>query len=553
MRFLLLFIMVAGFALPTVSSAAITRLTAQSSISAVTVYQDRALVTRTTTVKLKPGTQIIALEGLPVLLQDDSVRVEAKGTARAVITGIEVKRGFLARTADKRVKDIDEEITQIERKIGLLDSRKAGLLAQKKFIDSIKVAWGDRISHQLAAGKPTGTELNDAMLFVGNNTVKAEEQEREIEQEKRILKEQVDALKRKKQEIASSYRKENKNIEVLIETSKEGTMTLDISSVLDNATWEPSYDVRLSGDGKTAALSYRADVKQHTGEDWNKVNLTLSTARPSAGGAPPILHPWNISFYRPVPLAMPSVARRQESRMYKKSMKMEMDEALVNAEALPEMPAPVAFQTAEANLERTSVSFRIPGTVSIPSDNSRHSTMIATDTAPVTTEYMTVPKLSPVVYLSAELVNKASWPLLPGSIKIFSGDTFVGSSEMKQVASGEKFTLPFGSDEQITIKRDELKQHKEAGLFGKNRMAYNCKIEVNNLRKETQNITVKDQLPLAADNEIKVTLEETTLPPAEKKDDGTLIWKLKLAAGEKKTLSYSISVEYPKDKEIRGL
>lgn len=553
MRFLLLIIMLTGFILPSLSSATTNRLTAQATISAVTVYQDRALVTRTTTVKLKPGNQIISVEGLPVLIQDDSVRVEAKGTARALITGIEVKRGFLAQTADKRVKDIDVEIKLLERKIDLLDAKKSGLIAQKKFIDSIKVAWGERISHQLAAGKPTSTELNDAMLFVGNNTVKAEEQERDIEHEKLIVKDQIDALKRKKQEVASSYRKENKSIEILVETSKEGTITLEISSVISNATWEPLYDVRLSSNGNTAGLTYSADVRQHTGEDWNKINLTLSTARPAAGGAPPTLYPWNISFYRPVPLAAPSIAKRQSSRMYQKSLAMEMDDSRVNAEAVPEAAAPVAFQTAEASLERTSVSFKIPGAVSIPSDNSRHSTTISIDTVPVSTEYLTVPKLSPLVYLNAELVNKASWPLLPGSIKIFSGNTFVGSSQMKQVASGETFTLPFGSDEQITVKRDELKQHKEAGMFGKNRMVYNCRIEVNNLRKETQNIIIKDQLPLAADNEIKVALEDTTLPPAEKKDDGTVIWKLKLAAGEKRSFSYIISVEYPKDKEIRGL
>ena len=124
---------------------------------------------------------------------------------------------------------------------------------------------------------------------------------------------------------------------------------------------------------------------------------------------------------------------------------------------------------------------------------------------------------------------------------------------MKQVASGEKFTLPFGSDDQITVKREELKQHKEAGLFGKNRMGYRSTVTVTNFRKEPQTISIKDQLPLAGDNEITVSLEEATLPPTEKKDDGTLIWKLKLAAGEKKVISYEIVVEYPKDREVTGL
>jgi uncharacterized protein (TIGR02231 family) len=528
-----------------------TRIPAQATISAVTVYQDRAQVTRSVTVPLKPGSQIIAVEGLPVLLQDDSVRVDGKGTARATITGIEVKRSFLSQTADKRVKEIEAELKQLERKLGGLDARKAGLLAQKGFVDSIKVAWGERISQQLAIGKPTTGELNEAMGFVGSNTVKVEDQQRDIEQEKQAIKEQMDALKRKKQEATGSYRKESKTVEVAVETTKEGKLTLDLSGVVNQATWEPSYDVRLAQDGISAELTYRAQVRQQTGEDWNNVPLTLSTARPASGGAPPTLYPWRISFYRPMPMAMPAAA---PMRSYKKAAKAMMADNFAESAVEPEeAPAPAAFQTAQAAAEGTSIAFKIPKPVDIPSDNTRHSTVIALEKLPVSTEYGTVPKLSPVAYLTAELVNNAGWPLLPGTVKIFSGNTFVGSADMKQVASGEKFTLPFGSDDQITVKREELKQHKEAGLFGKNRMGYRSTITVTNFRKEAQTISVKDQLPLAGDSEIKISLEEATLQPTEKKDDGTLIWKMKLAAGEKKVFSYEIVVEYPKDREVTGL
>ncbi|WP_277058665.1 mucoidy inhibitor MuiA family protein [Trichlorobacter lovleyi] len=552
MQILSLLVVCLGLLLPaSVFAAPPVRIPAQATISAVTVYQDRAQVTRSVSVALRPGSQVIAIEGLPVLLQDDSVRVDAKGTARATITGIEVKRSFLSQTADKRVKEIEAELRQLERKLGGLDARKAGLVAQKGFVDSIKVAWGERISQQLAIGKPTGAELNEAMGFVGSNTVKVEDQQREIEQEKQIIKEQIDALKRKKQEATGSYRKESKTVEVAVETAKEGKLTLDLSGVVNQATWEPSYDVRLAQDGTSAELTYRAQVRQQTGEDWNNVALTLSTARPASGGAPPALYPWRISFYRPMPVAMPAAA---PMRNYKKAARPVMAESMKADMAMEEEePAPAAFQTAHAATEGTSIAFKIPKPVEIPSDNTRHSTVIALEKLPVSTEYSTVPKLAAVAYLTAELVNKAGWPLLPGTVKIFSGNTFVGSADMKQVASGEKFTLPFGSDDQITVKREELKQHKEAGLFGKNRMGYRSAITVTNFRKEAQTVNVKDQLPLAGDSEITVSLEEATLPPTEKKDDGTLIWKLKLAAGEKKVISYEIVVEYPKDREVTGL
>ncbi len=538
-----------------VSAASVTRIPAQAVISKVTVYQDRAQVTRSATINLKPGSQIISFEGLPVLLQDDSVRVEAGGTARSIIKGIEVKRSFLAQIPDKRVKEIDLELKQLERKLDSLDARKAGLVASKGFVDSIKVAWGDRISHQLAAGKPAMTELNEAMGFIGSNSVKIDEQQRNIEQEKKGINQQIDALKRKKQEATGSYRKESKTVEVAVETSREGRLTVDLSGLLGKATWEPVYDLRLLQDGTVAELTYRAQVRQQTGEDWNNVDLTLSTARPASGGAPPVISPWHISLRRPVPIIMPAAAPRAEARMFKKATKSMMPENIADsgmAEEAP-MPAPAPFQTASAAGEGTSVAFRIPSQVVIPSDNTRHSTVIALEKLPVSTEYVTVPKFSQMAYLTAELINRADWPLLPGTVKIFSGNTFVGSAEMKLVASGEKFRLPFGSDDQIKVKREELRQHKEAGLFGSNRMGYRSTVTIANLRRQPQTIIVKDQLPIADNSEIKVSLEDNNSLPDEKKEDGTLIWKLKLAAGEEKVLRYEIVVEYPKSKEVTGL
>ena len=45
--------------------------------------------------------------------------------------------------------------------------------------------------------------------------------------------------------------------------------------------------VRADLDGGSLAIEYDADILQATGEDWTNVALTLSTARPSLGGAAP--------------------------------------------------------------------------------------------------------------------------------------------------------------------------------------------------------------------------------------------------------------------------
>jgi uncharacterized protein (TIGR02231 family) len=531
--------------------ADVRRLQTTPRITAVTVYPDRAMTTRSAALSLKPGSYLVSFDNLPPLIQDDSVRVEGRGSAGVTIVGLEVKRVFLEQSGEKRVKEIDEEIRGLERQSGVLDARKAGLASQKVFLDSIRVAWGDRISKELAIGRPTAAELTDASAFVGSGVTRAEELSRELDTEKRQIKDRIDALRRQRDESNGSHRKEAKSVEVSLEVSREGSLALDLSAVTAQAGWEPSYDVRLAADGKTAGLTFRALVRQQTGEEWRDVDLTLSTARPSAGGSPPELYPWRVSFYRPMPAAAPVYgAVPRKAKMAARTMDETMDLGMLEPK---QEAAPAEYLTAEASSEQTSVSFHIPRTVDIPSDNTQHASVVAMEQLPVSLEFLAIPKLSPFVFLRSEIVNRASYPLLPGRVNIFTGNTYTGSSQLKKVAAGEKFDLFFGSDDQVTVKREELKQHKEAGLFGANRMSYRYRIEVANFRGESQTVTVRDQLPLSGDAEIKVSLDEPSIKPDEIKDDGRLTWKLPLKAGEKRELTFGIMVEYPKEREITGL
>ncbi len=531
-------------------SADLKRMPASARITAVTVYSDRALTTRSATLNLKPGSHLIAFENLPTLIMDDSVRVSGKGTALATIAGLEISRVFLEQSGEKQVKELDEEIRGLERRSGMLDAKKAGINSQKSFLESIRVAWGERISKELAIGRPTTAELLDASSFVGAGVTKAEEQGREIEIEKQSIRDKIDALRRQKEQATGSGRREAKSVEVMVEVAREGNLTLELASIIPGAGWEPAYDVRLAADAKTAELTFRAMVRQQTGEAWDNVDLTLSTARPSLGGAPPELRPWQISFYRPQPVMRAEMFVASAAPAKSKAARMQMDSA--GAEPPPEA-MPAAFETAQISDEHSSVAFHVPRPLDIPADGARHGSIIAIEQLPVSIEYLALPKLSPHVFLKSEIVNKADWPLLPGQVNTFVGNGYTGSSQLKKVAAGEKFDLFFGTDDQLTVKREELKQRREAGLFGKNRVAYRYRIQLESYRREALTLTLLDQLPLAADAEIKVSLDKPSVKPEQIKDDGTIVWKAALQPGEKKELTFGIIVEYPKEREITGL
>ena len=552
LRFIL-FLTLLAIPIPSIA-ADLKRIPASSHVTAVTVYPDRAVTTRSASLNLKPGSYLITFDTLPALIQDDSVRVEGKGSAGITIAGMEINRAFLEQSGEKRIKELDEEINALLQRVGALDARKSGLSSQKAFFESIRVAWGERISKELAIGRPTAAELQEAAGFVGTGVTKAEEQTLAIDTELKSVKEKIDSLRRQRDQSAGSRRKETKTVEVLLDVTHAGSLTLNLAAVIPRAGWVPSYDIRLSADAKTAELTFRAMVHQQTGEDWNNVDLTLSTARPAAGGAPPELFPWRISFYRPQPAP---TAYRAAPAGVSKAMKAGSAgrrylESVTSEEAIAE-EAPAAFETAEISSDQSSVSFHIPRPIDIPSDGTQHGSIVAVEQLPVSIEFMAIPKLSPYVFLKSEIVNQAAYALLPGKVNTFAGNSYTGSSQLKKVAAGEKFDLFFGSDDQVTVKREELKQHKDAGIFGKSRVSYRYRMELNNFRKVPLTLTLRDQLPLAGDEEIKVSLDDPSIKPDESGTDGRITWKIPLNAGEKKELTFGILVEYPKERQMDGL
>ena len=82
------------------------------------------------------------------------------------------------------------------------------------------------------------------------------------------------------------------------------TVALDADLVIryqvSTASWTPFYDARLATGTRDQAprlqLVRRASIQQRTGENWDDVQLSLSTARPNAGSAAPDLRPMTVDY-----------------------------------------------------------------------------------------------------------------------------------------------------------------------------------------------------------------------------------------------------------------
>src|SRR5207302_725000 len=67
-----------------------------------------------------------------------------------------------------------------------------------------------------------------------------------------------------------------------------------VSYFISGARWYPGYDIQLVPDKGQVLVNFAGLVSQETGEDWEAVQLTLSTAVPSQATEFPRLATWKI-------------------------------------------------------------------------------------------------------------------------------------------------------------------------------------------------------------------------------------------------------------------
>lgn len=88
---------------------------------------------------------------------------------------------------------------------------------------------------------------------------------------------------------------------VKVDAKKSGKFEFRLSYLVKNASWFPSYDIRATDINSPVRLTYKANVKQDTKEDWNNVKLRFSSSKPNTSGVAPQLKTYFIDYNRVPP------------------------------------------------------------------------------------------------------------------------------------------------------------------------------------------------------------------------------------------------------------
>ncbi|KIO24799.1 hypothetical protein M407DRAFT_25852 [Tulasnella calospora MUT 4182] len=480
-------------------------------VHSVCVFQvDRAEVQRIFPVQLKAGQNEVNIERLPNTIDRDSIRVE--GLGNAAIFDVIYTPPPTEKAQTKKSLSLNEDLRALEKKIDSLKSEKAILNDQERVLADY--------------AKTLNAEQTD-VATLGNFLGVYKERRKQIHLGLQALHEQLTDTEKAAEEKRKALKEDDASkkravkITVIVNAEEDGKAELSLWYVVYGASWTPMYDLRAtistsSKEASSIALQYRASISQSTGEDWDEVDLTLSTASPQLGTDIPSLGPYRIGPpYVPQPKSFGSMKKMKRSSMIQAALPTaQYDFPMPGSTALPEM----TYATAEAVEGATSTTFVIAGRSTIPSDGDQggqtHKVSIAFIDLQASLEWITIPKLQQTAFLRCKVKNTSQYVFLPGPSSVFMDNNFVCKSSMPAVSPQESFSTSLGVDPSIKITYHPLqkKTKTSAGnlLSSKTDItSFTQRITVKNTRSTAASpVFIKDQIPVSEDNDFKVILTE---------------------------------------------
>ena len=532
-----------------------------SRISAVTVYQDRAVVTRSATVQLTGGTTELIFANLPQALNEQSLQVSGKGTAQATILDVSAKQTFVDYTPNARVKELEDQLRALGKQMRGIDDRATLLNASSATLDRMEAALFAPPTKDVP--RPDLNQFTASLAYLSEQKAKLTTDRAALDEQREDLHNKITTVQNQLNELRGAGGKAFKTVTVRVAAAQAGSLDVSLAYTVPGASWVPSYDARVASSERTVQLDYFGLVRQGTGEDWKDVALTLSTARPSMGGAAPVLSVWQLDVFD---LRAVEFARRDQLDKKYKAMRENAPAAggMVNMQSLTtnatgggfaDEAKDASFATATLEAGATSASFKIAVNSSIASDNSPQKVPITSASLKAVPEYLTVPKRQAAAFLTSKVINSSDFPLLSGAMNVFLDGTFVATSGLRTVMSGEKFDLALGVDDGIAIKHKRVNKFTEdTGLTNSGkRITYEYLITVQNNKKTAERVIVADQVPLSRNEKIVVKLLSPDAKEVKPTDEGTLKWTLDLKPGEKRELTVKFTVEYDNGVNVAGL
>lgn len=503
-----------------------------SRITEARVFLAGAQVTRTAATTLPAGSSTLVFTGLAQDLDPQSIQVTGKGGYS--ILSVNHRMNYLTESPKKK------EIEELQARMRKVDKE----WAHEKAMQDVWVNEEQLLNRNSSiAGQQSGltaaqlTAVNDyvreRMKMVKGGWLTQQEKLTTLQEEKARLQQQL-------QHYQAQAPRPTSEVVVDIDARSEVAATFTLNYFVGSAGWVPAYDLRAQAVGQPIDLLMKAQVVNNTGEDWDRIALSLSSGNPTLGGVMPDLQPWTLYPFRTTHRAMALDSRQRGPEEAPAKMEMEGATLALGSDA-------EVLLTTTLQQRTTTAEFRIERNFSVPSDGAAHLVAVQNHTINAAYTHYATPKLDRDAFLYARTTGWEELSLLPGEANVFFEGTFVGKSYLQLDQPKDTLDISLGRDRGVVIERLKRRSTNEKAIVGgKRTVTIGWDITVRNTKGTAVELVLRDQYPLSPQSEVEVRLKEDGSASVDA-DRGILAWTMKLEPKGTRKVGFSYEVKHPKD------
>ncbi len=198
----------------------------------------------------------------------------------------------------------------------------------------------------------------------------------------------------------------------------------------------------------------------------------------------------------------------------------------------------------------------MPGRITLKSGEDAKKFFLHEEKMPADFSYYVYPRVRTASYLRAKVQNSSDFVYLGGKANTYVGDEFTGKTSLANVAPGESANPSFGVDDRMKVHHQRTRLFtSRTGLFSKRtRVDFEFKTTIENYHTKPVTMTLVEQIPTSAHDDIKVSLTKLdTQGAVEDKENGTYTFTFEMKPQEKVVVNIGYAVEYPTTTKIAGL
>lgn len=502
-------------------------------VTSATIFINGAQLFSTAQASVESGTTDVIITNIPSNVNEQSIQVTGYGNF--TVLSVATRKNFLTpdinRPAVKQLKDSIDALMMIMEED---QNRKFALDQEENLV----------LQNKSIGGANTGVivaDLEDAADFIRNRLNDIRSKLLIINKRIRLNQEKLNRLQNQLNQANVQAGLTQTEIVVTLSAGAKGLIGMELNYVVNDAGWEPFYDIKSKGAGNPLEIVYKAKVYQNTGINWENIKLTLSSGDPNSNGIKPEMEPWRLNYEEPAPSIQSNMLR------------YEMDATSAGAEYDKKVYKAAVVNLSTVARREFTENFEVSIPYSVESGGRPAYVELQNYTVPAVYQQATIPKLDEQAYILARIFDWEKLSLISAPANVFFEGSFIGETYLNTQQGKDTLDISLGRDKGIIVKREKLKDlSTEKFIGGTKRINCTYKITLRNTKTKAVTIDVEDQIPLSEQSAIEVKpgdLQGASYDPS----TGKLHWKLNIPSGTAAMVQFSFEVKYPKEKRVAGL